>query len=99
MTRKKIFFILSHKEDRRENLSSRRYNRRHLQNSQGKYKRQKKLLSQNIPKVQDTMKRSNLRIIGIEESKDSQLKGTAKILNKIIEENFPKLMKEMPFNI
>jgi hypothetical protein len=45
------------------------------------------------------MKRSNLRIIGIEESEDSQLKGPANIFNKIIEENFPNLKKEMPINI
>jgi len=31
----------------------------------------------------------NLRIIGIEESEDSQLKGTVNIFNKIIEENLP----------
>jgi uncharacterized coiled-coil protein SlyX len=31
----------------------------------------KKLLTQNIQEIQDTMKRSNLRIIGIEENKDS----------------------------
>jgi gas vesicle protein len=34
----------------------------------------KKLLTQNIQEIQDTIKRPNLRIIGIEESKDSQLK-------------------------
>jgi hypothetical protein len=34
------------------------------------------------------MKRPNLRIIAIEESEDSQLKGPVNILNKIIEENF-----------
>jgi hypothetical protein len=31
----------------------------------------KKLLTQNIQEIQDTMRRPNLRIIGIEESKDS----------------------------
>jgi hypothetical protein len=35
----------------------------------------KKLLTQNIQEIQDTMRRPNLRIIGIEESKDFQLKG------------------------
>jgi len=45
------------------------------------------------------MRRSNLWIIGIEESKDSQLKGSVNIFNKIIEENFPNLKKEMPINI
>ena len=45
------------------------------------------------------MKRLNLRIIGIEESKDSQLKGPVNIFNKIREENIPNLMKEMHMNI
>jgi hypothetical protein len=45
------------------------------------------------------MRRPNLRIIGIEESEDSQLKGPVSIFNKIIEEKFPKLKKEMPINI
>jgi hypothetical protein len=43
--------------------------------------------------------RTNLRIIGIEESEDSQLKGPINIFNKLIEENFPNLKKEMPMNI
>ena len=59
----------------------------------------KKLLTQNIQEIQDTMRRPNLRIIGIEESEDSQLKGSVNIFNKIIEENFPNLKKEMPMNI
>ena len=36
-----------------------------------------------------------LRIIGIEEGEETQVKGTENIFNKIIEENFPNLMKEM----
>ena len=43
----------------------------------------KKLLTQNIQEIQDTMKRPTLRIISIEESGDSQLKGPANIFNKI----------------
>ena len=39
------------------------------------------------------------KIIGIEESEDSQLKGPINIFNKIIEENFPNLKKEIPMNI
>jgi hypothetical protein len=42
------------------------------------------------------MRRPNTRIIGIKDSKDYQLKGPVNILNKIIEENFPNLKKEMP---
>jgi hypothetical protein len=45
------------------------------------------------------MRRPNLRIIGIEESKDFQLKGPVNIFNKIIEENIPNLKKEMPMNM
>jgi hypothetical protein len=39
------------------------------------------------------MRRPNLRIIGMEESKDSQPKGPVNIFNKIVEENFPNLKK------
>jgi hypothetical protein len=49
----------------------------------------KKLLTQNILEIWDTMRRPNLRIIGIKESEDSQLKGSVNIFNKIIDENFP----------
>jgi hypothetical protein len=59
----------------------------------------KKLLTQNIQEIQDIMRRPNLRIIGIEESEDSQLKGPVNIFNKIIEENFPNRKNEMPMNI
>jgi hypothetical protein len=45
------------------------------------------------------MRRPNLRIIGIDENEDFQLKEPANIFNKIIEENFPSLKKKMPLNI
>jgi len=45
------------------------------------------------------MRRSNLKIICIEESKDSQIKWPVNIFNKIIEENSPNLKKEMSINI
>jgi chromosome segregation ATPase len=56
----------------------------------------KNILTQNIQEIQDTMRRQKLRIIGIDENEDFQLKGPAIIFNKIIEENFPYLKKEMP---
>ena len=59
----------------------------------------KKLLTQNIQEIQDTMRRLNLRIISIEEREDSQLKEPISIFNKIIEEKFSNLKKEMPMNI
>ena len=49
----------------------------------------KKPLTQNIQEIQYTMRRPNLRIIGIEESEASQLKEPVNIFSKIIEENFP----------
>ena len=45
------------------------------------------------------MRRPNLRIIGVDENEDFQQKGPTNIFNKIIEENFPNLKKEMPMNI
>jgi hypothetical protein len=43
--------------------------------------------------------RTNLQIIGVDENEDFQVKRPVNILNKIIEENFPNLKKEMPMNI
>jgi hypothetical protein len=52
-------------------------------------------LTQSIQEIQDTIKRPNLRIIRTEENEDSQLKGPENVFNKIIEENFPNIKKEM----
>jgi hypothetical protein len=49
--------------------------------------------------LEDTMRRPNIRIIGIEKREDFQIKGPVNIFNKIIEENFHNLKKEMPVNI
>ena len=57
----------------------------------------KKILTQNIQEIQEIM-RTNLRIIGIEESKYSQFKWPVNIFNKI-RANFPNLKKDMPMNI
>jgi hypothetical protein len=53
----------------------------------------KKILTQNIQKIQETVRRQNLQIIGVDENEDFQLKGPANIFNKIIEENFYNLKK------
>jgi hypothetical protein len=45
------------------------------------------------------VRRPNLKIIDIELSEDSQLKGPVNIFNRSIEENFPNPKKEMPINI
>jgi hypothetical protein len=59
----------------------------------------KKILTQNIHEIQETMRRTNLWIIGVDENKSFQRKGPANIFKKIIEKNFPNLKKEMPMNI
>ena len=51
----------------------------------------KKILTQNIQEIQDTMRNPNLCIIGVDDNEDFQLKGPANIFNKIIEENFLNL--------
>jgi hypothetical protein len=43
----------------------------------------KKILTQNIQEIQDTMRRPNLWIIGVDENDDFQLKGPANIFNKM----------------
>ncbi|ERE67250.1 LINE-1 type transposase domain-containing protein 1 [Cricetulus griseus] len=58
-----------------------------------------KSLTQNIQEIWDIMKRPNLRIIGIEEGEETVFKGTENIFNKIIEENFPNLQKDMPMKV
>ena len=58
-------------------------------------KKRKKSQTQNIQEIKDTMRRPNLQIIGVDENEDFQLKGPTNIFNKIIEENFPNLKKEM----
>jgi hypothetical protein len=62
-------------------------------------KKCKKFLTQNNQEIQDTLKRSNLRMIGIEEGEESQLRGPENTNNKITEENFPNLKKEMAINV
>jgi hypothetical protein len=47
----------------------------------------------------DSIKRPNLRIMGIEEGEEVQAKGICNIFNKIITENFPNLEKTMPFQV
>jgi hypothetical protein len=45
------------------------------------------------------MKKPNLRIFRIKEHEDFQLKGPQNIFNKIIEEKFPNLKKEMAIKV
>jgi hypothetical protein len=43
------------------------------------YAKCKKILTENIEEIQDTMRRPNLQIIGVEENEDFQLKGLSLI--------------------
>jgi hypothetical protein len=59
----------------------------------------KQILMQIIQELQDTMRRPNLRIIGVNENENFQLKEPVKIFNKIIEEHLPNLKKGTPMYI
>jgi hypothetical protein len=49
--------------------------------------------------LSDSIKRPNLRLMGIEEGEEVQAKGIPNIFNKIITENFPNLEKIMPIQV
>ena len=44
-------------------------------------------------------KKPNIRIIGVEEGEKLQTKGPENIFNKITEENFPNLKKDIPMKV
>ena len=55
--------------------------------------------SKNIQEIWNTMKRPNLRMMGIEEGQGTRVTGTENTFNKITEENSPNLKKEMPIKV
>ena len=54
------------------------------------------IITQNIQEIQDTMRRPNIRIMGVDENEDFQVKGPGNIFNKMIEVNFPNLRMACP---
>jgi archaeosine-15-forming tRNA-guanine transglycosylase len=52
-----------------------------------------------VQELSDSIKRPNLRIMGIEEGEEVQAKGIHNIFNKIITENFPDLKKDSPIQV
>lgn len=58
----------------------------------------KKILAQNIQEIWDTMKRTNLRIIRIEEGKETQIKDI-KYFQQNHKRKFPNLKKETRTNV
>ena len=78
-----------------------RFWRRYRENKCSDQRKQQiwKFSSQNIQEIWDTIKKPYLRIIGIEEGEELQIKGTENIFNKIIEENFPNLKNDIPMKV
>lgn len=85
-------------KDGTENLRYRKHHRRNWYISQTNAKT-KTFLIQNFQEFWDTMKRQNSRIIQIEEGEECQFKSPENVFQKITEENFPTLKKEIPINI
>jgi hypothetical protein len=52
-----------------------------------------------MQELTNSIKRPNLRIMGIEEGEEVQAKGMCNIFNKIITENLPNLEKTMPIQV
>jgi chromosome segregation ATPase len=58
--------------------------------------KQLKTCEKKMQELTDSIKKPNLRIMGIEEGEEVQAKGMRNIVNKIITENFPHLEKDIP---
>jgi hypothetical protein len=52
-----------------------------------------------MQELSNSIKKLNLRMMGIEEGEKVQAKGVCNIFNKIITENFPNLEKELPIQV
>jgi hypothetical protein len=52
-----------------------------------------------MQELTNSIKRPNLRIVGIEKGEKVKAKGICNIFNKIITENFPNLDKTMPIQV
>jgi predicted nucleic acid-binding Zn-ribbon protein len=61
--------------------------------------KQLKTCEKKLQELNDSMKRPNLRIIGIDEGKEVKAKGMCNIFNKIITENFSNLEKTIPIQV
>jgi chromosome segregation ATPase len=61
--------------------------------------KQLKTCEKKMQELPDSIKRPNLRIMGIEEGEELQAKGMHNIFNKRITENFTNLYKTMPIQV
>jgi chromosome segregation ATPase len=58
--------------------------------------KQLKTCEMKMQELTDSIKRPNMRIMGIKEGEEVQAKGLCNIFNKIITENFANLEKNIP---
>jgi hypothetical protein len=61
--------------------------------------KQLKTCEKKIQELTNSIKRPNLKIMGIEEGEEVQAKGMHNIFNKIITEEFPSLEKAIPIQM
>jgi chromosome segregation ATPase len=61
--------------------------------------KQLKSCKRNVQKFTDSIKRPNLRIMGIEEGEEVKAKGICNTFNKIMTESFPNLEEVMPIQV
>jgi chromosome segregation ATPase len=61
--------------------------------------KQPKTCEKKMQELTDSIKRPNLRIMGIEGGEEVHAKGISNIFNKIITENFSNLEKTMPIQV
>jgi archaeosine-15-forming tRNA-guanine transglycosylase len=61
--------------------------------------KQLKTCEKEMQELTDSIKRPNMRIMGIEEREEVQAKGMRNIFNKIITENFPNQEKTIPIQV
>jgi type IV secretory pathway VirB4 component len=61
--------------------------------------KQHKTCEKKVKELTDSIKRTNLIIMGIEEAEEVHSKGVCNIFNKIITENFPNIQNTMPIQV
>jgi hypothetical protein len=61
--------------------------------------KQHKICERNMQELINSIKRPNLRIMGIKKGEEVQAKRIHNIFNKTITENFPNLKKTMPIQV
>jgi archaeosine-15-forming tRNA-guanine transglycosylase len=61
--------------------------------------KQLKTCEKKMQELTNSIKRPNLRIMGIEEGEEVQEKGMCNIFNKIITKTFPNLEKDIPIQM